>query len=163
MCPALLGERLTVCVIAYAVDDWLRVVRKDLFLATGCAEGFVSCFQVHRGGWVHLPVILLSVFCVDGIPACIRFPNSSCVYLFYMFSVVVMCLLLLHIHVYFVEHVMRRLIMDCWFLCTLYVLYVLRLQICQIVRHIHYHTCCILIYIVHLDFCWSAFLLIVVG
>jgi hypothetical protein len=96
------------------------------WLATGCAEGFVSCLQVHRGGWVHLSVVLLSAFCVDGIPSCIRFPNSSCVYLFYMISVVVTYPLLFHIRVYFVERVMHRLIMDCWFLCTLYVLYVLR-------------------------------------
>ena len=72
--------------------------------ATGCAEGFVSCLQVHRGGWVHLSVVLLSAFCVDGIPACIRFPSSSCVYLFYMFSIVVTYRLLFYIHVYFVRH-----------------------------------------------------------
>ena len=50
MCGALLGERLTVCVIAYAVDDWLRVAQKDLFRVCKFIEGvgftyLLFCYQ----------------------------------------------------------------------------------------------------------------------
>ena len=66
-------------VIASAVDDWLHCR----------AEGFVSYLPVHRGGWTHLSVVPLSGCCFDEIPACIRFPSNSYVYLFCMFLIAV--------------------------------------------------------------------------
>jgi len=65
-------------------------------------EGFLLCLLVRKGGWSHRPVVLQSISCVGGILAYIRLPNMS------MFSVIVMCLLLVRIHVYFVGYVMHR-------------------------------------------------------
>jgi len=48
--------------------------------------------------------------------AYIKLSNSSYVYLLSVFLVVVMCLLLVHIHVYFAGYVMRRQTVGCWFL-----------------------------------------------
>jgi hypothetical protein len=50
MCVELCFEGLTVPVIAYAVDDWLRVVRKDLFHVCKFIEGvgftyLLFCYQ----------------------------------------------------------------------------------------------------------------------
>ena len=55
----ILEERLSVRVLASAVDDWLlcRV------------EGFASYLLVHIGGWTRLSVAPLSRYCFDGRPA----------------------------------------------------------------------------------------------
>ena len=88
----ILEERLSVRVLASAVDDWLlcRV------------EVFVSYLLVHRGGWTRLSVVPLSGCCFDGIPACTEFPSNSYVCPFCMFLIVVAYLPLFRIRVCFV-------------------------------------------------------------
>ena len=102
-------------------------VLRCVILAVSYVEGFLLCLLVHRRGWSHQPVVLQSISCVGGILACKRLPNSSYVYPLSMFSVIVMCLLLVRIYVYFVGYVMHRLIVGCWFLYIQHVPYVLHL------------------------------------
>ena len=112
-------------VLASAVDDWLL-----------CRVGeFASCLPVHRGGWCRLSVVLLSGCCFGGIFACIGFPSNSYTFPFCKLLVVVVCLPLFHIRVYFVGYVLRRLIEDCFSLCILCVPYVVLLWICLIDQH----------------------------
>ena len=130
-------------VLVRAVDDWLLYRVGEL----------ASCLPMRRGGWCRLSVVPLSGYCFGGIFVYIGFPTNSYACSFCKLLVVVVCLLLFCIRVYFVGYVLRMLIEDCLSLCILCVLYVLLLRICLIDQHTPCHMCCILVCICHWDFC----------
>jgi hypothetical protein len=104
-----------VCAVCSAEWDWamLRVV------------GIVTCLPVRIVGWCHCPAVRWSVCCFGERLVCIRFPNSSFTSLYYMVFSSSNFLLGSHIHVYCSVYIVHMMILDCWCVCSVYVLCVL--------------------------------------
>jgi hypothetical protein len=105
----------------------------------------------------HWPTVLRSVFYVGDRLACTELPNNSFLFPYCMVSIIPVSPLQCRIHVHRLVCVMHTLKLGYWFLCIVFVPYVLLLLFFPIVLHMNSCKCCIWICTFSWNLYWSFF------